>query len=171
MWGATCFSAFPLVATVFQSTLPVWGATSHLVCNCTILGISIHAPRVGSDPASVTCWYPAENFNPRSPCGERHSSAFHVILSANFNPRSPCGERRGKVGFPKFKSKFQSTLPVWGATGKITRVRPDALNFNPRSPCGERHKRSAFRAGDGVFQSTLPVWGATIGSGLSLIHI
>ena len=116
MWGATCFSAFPLVATVFQSTLPVWGATSHLVCNCTILGISIHAPRVGSDPASVTCWYPAENFNPRSPCGERHSSAFHVILSANFNPRSPCGERRDHDNGQILAGRFQSTLPVWGAT-------------------------------------------------------
>ena len=34
--------------------------------------------------------------------------------------------------------KFQSTLPVWGATGqqyKVSGLRP---HFNPRSPCGER---------------------------------
>ena len=35
---------------VFQSTLPVWGATvSLLYVLCAFLSISIHAPRVGSD--------------------------------------------------------------------------------------------------------------------------
>ena len=33
----------------FQSTLPVWGATSHLTKYDRYKLISIHAPRVGSD--------------------------------------------------------------------------------------------------------------------------
>ena len=34
--------------------------------------------------------------------------------------------------------RFQSTLPVWGATyARLYTVRP-LSSFNPRSPCGER---------------------------------
>ena len=34
--------------------------------------------------------------------------------------------------------RFQSTLPMRGATVEIQRKRLESLNFNPRSPCGER---------------------------------
>ena len=58
------------------------------------LGISIHAPRVGSDSGRTSgwpgCWY--------------------------FNPRSPCGERQKTSMVTSRAIKFQSTLPVWGAT-------------------------------------------------------
>ena len=40
-----CMFASP----VFQSTLPVWGATRKRTGEYFIHGISIHAPRVGSD--------------------------------------------------------------------------------------------------------------------------
>ena len=57
---------------VFQSTLPVWGATSTKTKASNGMTImSIHAPRVGSDHPKgrvlAGCWH----FNPRSPCGER----------------------------------------------------------------------------------------------------
>ena len=35
-------------------------------------------------------------------------------------------------------TKFQSTLPVWGATFQRCIFRPAGRYFNPRSPCGER---------------------------------
>ena len=59
-------------------------------------------------------------------------------MLANFNPRSPCGERLFALILPLSIIPFQSTLPVWGATGTGLR------------------KRTRVR-----FQSTLPVWGAT----------
>ena len=151
-------------AIVFQSTLPVWGATvaaGPLVVHRTI---SIHAPRVGSDCPPRWCTWPAPpNFNPRSPCGERLPFALRVFSTA---------------------SSFQSTLPVWGATGRGWRGRCDTRisihaprvgsdlrrrrsrrgrrDFNPRSPCGERLLALLLTI-DGVeFQSTLPVWGATV---------
>ena len=78
-------------------------------------------------------------FNPRSPCGERPYDQSNGSSCANFNPRSPCGERRGgfdddllhhaiSIHAPRAGSdvienkdfcaliKFQSTLPVRGAT-------------------------------------------------------
>ena len=65
--------------------------------------ISIHAPHVGSDGFCSTKTVPKNNFNPRSPCGERPSSEGASPLDPYFNPRSPCGERRGKPGraFPR----------------------------------------------------------------------
>ena len=63
--------------------------------SCGVLGgISIHAPRVGSDGGYCPVWLPLWHFNPRSPCGERQ----HLTIHAAQQPQ------------------FQSTLPVWGAT-------------------------------------------------------
>ena len=124
---------------IFQSTLPVWGAT---ICHGVMSvedGISIHAPRVGSDlrgsPSKVTL--------------PRFQSTLPVWGA------TPVRQRQNHTHV------FQSTLPVWGATqrvalqGHITpisihapRVGSDAPpdrpagasgHFNPRSPCGERH--------------------------------
>ena len=103
----------------FQSTLPVRGATStaciasifdqnfnprspcgerHYCPNCGayMMGISIHAPRAGSDSGVIYAPYlRIEDFNPRSPCGERQRrKGRHRRTKRHFNPRSPCGERQ-----------------------------------------------------------------------------
>ena len=83
------------------------------------MDISIHAPRVGSDspaPAPTTLW---TDFNPRSPCGERPNRPHTSPHTTDFNPRSPCGERQMLREAYDLGSKFQSTLPVWGATAKL----------------------------------------------------
>jgi hypothetical protein len=56
---------------IFQSTLPVWGATRLSGYNLFFILISIHAPRVGSDSPPNAGNTGAKYFNPRSPCGER----------------------------------------------------------------------------------------------------
>ena len=56
----------------FQSTRPVWGATSVNDGKAYLQNISIHAPRVGRD------------------AGKR----FDQVCRAYFNPRAPCGARR-----------------------------------------------------------------------------
>ena len=101
----------------FQSTLPARGATRDIARQDTVQGISIHAPREGSD-----CWHlsPAER------------------SKANFNPRSPRGERPTRLALARSMSPFQSTLPARGATVHDARQPPPGLYFNPRSPRGER---------------------------------
>ena len=153
-------------------------------------GISIHAPCVGSDVGLRVIVLDRRDFNPRSPCGERHNA--HRPLArgyTHFNPRSPCGERRDNSSPLRAQRRFQSTLPVWGATHRscrsgeyaaisihAPRVGSDSAgvqggvghdDFNPRSPCGER--RPGMRHGNYIlpFQSTLPVWGATA---VELLH-
>ena len=83
-----------VVKVQFQSTLPVGGATLLWGLSPPHPLISIHAPRGGSDTLAVTGWKVSPDFNPRSPWGERlfipHSSFCRI--------------------------KFQSTLPVGGAT-------------------------------------------------------
>ena len=82
-------------ADIFQSTLPVRGATDGQKKRVCGNPISIHAPRAGSDS---------------------FTTAGHSAEDANFNPRSPCGERPDRPNRSPCRTSFQSTLPVRGAT-------------------------------------------------------
>ena len=125
------------VQLVFQSTLPLRGATAYRfsidetliisihtplagsdVCGrISVDGefISIHTPLAGSDVAAQFGGRSPRHFNPHSPCGERLLPCVALGIRTYFNPHSPCGER---------------LLPCV-ADGIRT-------YFNPHSPCGER---------------------------------
>ena len=95
VWGATsAFSSWVKVFFAFQSTPPVWGATEQRRHPGPQDCISIHAPRVGGDARAA--W--------SRPCGRY------------FNPRPPCGGRHTSEPVKVFSMIFQSTPPVWGAT-------------------------------------------------------
>ena len=138
----------------------MWGATVNAGQVVGRSTISIHAPRGGSD-GSIGAQHSAHNnFNPRSPCGERlpaprillksrisiHaprvgsdlSGGFPFLRYPYFNPRSPCGEQQFPALYVCLILGFQSTLLVWGATSWCTRRGALPGDFNPRSPCGER---------------------------------
>ena len=124
-------------------------------------GISIHAPRMGSDRGQRRHRPHRPDFNPRSPDGERpRAPRCSTRTSRYFNPRSPDGERRLRHRNTMVTEKFQSTLPGWGATrgesnpvqscrisihaprmgsdASVCRRWFDSWHFNPRSPDGER---------------------------------
>ena len=139
------------------------GATDALLGPLEILLISIHAPRGGSDcrrcivplkffvfqstlpVGGATIPRLSKNrllfyFNPRSPWGERlQHTGVCLTRFGYFNPRSPWGERLKTNSRISKLYRFQSTLPVGGATR--------AGLFGVRNT--------------EVFQSTLPVGGAT----------
>ena len=110
-------SAITGVYTPFQSTHPSRGATTGRFCNkCSRVAISIHAPLAGCDvflPSGCSRFY---HFNPRPPCGVRHSRRMDRHC----------------------KSEFQSTHPLRGATTYTGTFSGPASNFNPRTPCGVR---------------------------------
>ena len=56
-------------------------------------GISIHALLAESDVLPQGTNRHAENFYPRSPCGERRHHNRCGSFGSHFYPRSPCGER------------------------------------------------------------------------------
>ena len=58
-------------AELFQSTRPVWGATPSQDFGFYVVGVSIHAPRVGRDLRRPSPAALAVCFNPRAPCGAR----------------------------------------------------------------------------------------------------
>ncbi len=101
---------------LFQSTLPVGGATSSQYPGTGCSSISIHAPRGGSDPVRSLLWIWEGYFNPRSPWGERLVTNLSITPETDFNPRSPWGERHIDGVFAHAGIQFQSTLPVGGAT-------------------------------------------------------
>ena len=55
------------VIELFQSTLPVRGATATPSAVMDLSGISIHAPREGSDGGDRYIVTGGKHFNPRSP--------------------------------------------------------------------------------------------------------
>ena len=148
----------------FLSTLPAWGATfdrsvgsfrnknfyprsprgerphpHHSPTHSCL--ISIHAPRVGSDPFKFPSPIQPRTFLSTLPAwGATIPGIPSNIFSVNFYPRSPRGERPAvEQGEPGKNQEFLSTLPAWGATSR------------PQSSCS-----SPFS-----FLSTLPAWGAT----------
>ncbi len=138
VWGATQGTLKVMAVEMFQSTLPVWGATGEARGRCSGGDVSIHAPRVGSDLATLTS-FPRSYVSihaPRVGSDERYPDSKRG--QSGFNPRSPCGERPTRPSSLPVVSWFQSTLPVWGAT-------PEGAGL----------------LGLLGFQSTLPVWGAT----------
>ena len=78
--------------------------------------ISIHALLAESDQRYGWLHKNADDFYPRSPCGERrHSHQSHYDPS-HFYPRSPCGERPSVVCWHSLRVTFLSTLSLRRAT-------------------------------------------------------
>ena len=131
----------------FQSTLPSRGATVVQLCKAT---------------------WAYNNFNPRSPRGERPCCGKQTTRPlAYFNPRSPRGERQHPEVFKRDGALFQSTLPSRGATFQTFKgtdvsfisihaplagsdiaalqLQRYMIDFNPRSPRGERRQMRPLR--------------------------
>ncbi len=133
--------------TLFQSTLPVRGATGSRAWH----------------------WPPDNDFNPRSPCGERQMALSYKGMSQAISIHAPRAGSDGKsAGHHTGPPQFQSTLPVRGATGTSVSPLVNHILFQSTLPV-----RGATRSGkSGLsmaarFQSTLPVRGATSVNGAS----
>ena len=147
--------------TLFQSTLPGWGAT---VRHGSVL--------------------PHLNFNPRSPDGERLLSAVRSAAYLAFQStlpgwgatrrstavyrRSPISIHAPRMGsdvvdgaHPPPDSGFQSTLPGWGAT-EFMHLDFTTSGISIHAPrMGSDAIQYEVRKDTVKFQSTLPGWGAT----------
>ena len=61
---------------IFQSTLPVWGATFDVFCALVYVGFQ----------STLPVW------------GATYQTRAYENFERDFNPRSPCGERRAPLG-------------------------------------------------------------------------
>ena len=152
---------FVVMWHLFQSTLPLRGATRVLSFLSSALSISIHAPLTGSDDDLAKVTLLIVNFNPRSPYGERHPRARGPTSDIDFNPRSPYGERPGALACSDAGLVFQSTLPLRGATFSA-RSLLDEWRISIHAPLtGSDQNSSGCQSLRFLFQSTLPLRGAT----------
>ena len=79
----------------FQSTLPARGATPAMLSARPRAAFQSTLPARGATLFALSSTLRCDNFNPRSPHGERPSSSSQSFrIPSNFNPRSPHGERR-----------------------------------------------------------------------------
>ena len=169
----------------FQSTLPGWGATAgQQVRHALAVQFQSTLPGWGATDEWRNPLPTPQNFNPRSPDGERRGRRAEALLVAeisihaprmgsddmmqciiqpngDFNPRSPDGERQ--VATSKFGQFLRISIhaPRMGSD-LFQHALPDAgHDFNPRSPDGERPTIPITATALYTFQSTLPGWGAT----------
>ena len=149
-------------ASYFNPRSPHGERHSSAPANTSPPGISIHAPRTGSD---YTALLPP--------------SSQWISIHAPRTGSDVCDSVLNSVD-----SLFQSTLPARGATDPLTNVAISCgsisihaprtgsdrntshtistqEHFNPRSPHGERHLQALKVVTDKAFQSTLPARGAT----------
>ena len=123
----------------FQSTLPEKGATHRNFAAQFKAGISIHAPREGSD----------------------FHLSFPPTTLSNFNPRSPRRERPAYYVLYHRESSISIHAPREGSDVCVNDFGSCFVYFNPRSPRRERPIRAFFCRANVQFQSTLPEKGAT----------
>ena len=192
----------------FQSTLPGWGATARVsgrFPECRNFNprspdgerqrqheqddaddcISIHAPRMGSDPLHATPKHVRQLISIHAPrmgsdvrrhriAAQAEEISIHAPRMgsdrgrrsrrsgcADFNPRSPDGERlRHMYGLASTRI-ISIHAPRMGSDPRNSSTANSWIYFNPRSPDGERRCICGMPIDYTLFQSTLPGWGAT----------
>ena len=85
-----------------------------------IVSISIHTPLAGSDGTARPWSRPCGNFNPHSPCGERQYAYRHPSVKVEISIHTPLAGSDSLLCGRYQYNKFQSTLPLRGATQIIT---------------------------------------------------
>ena len=132
----------PSLVSIFQSTLPGWGATT--ACPASIAGSQFQStlPGWGATRPPSASPNSKRNFNPRSPDGERlnltandfgyapisihaprmgsdRSLIASILSSTRISIHAPRMGSDQKLPRRRRQSQFQSTLPGWGATAKM----------------------------------------------------
>ena len=161
-WGATSHAL--LIARTessFQSTPPAWGATESFTNFRRKSIISIHAPRMGSDPDKEQKTIHYAKFQSTPPAWgatKKHTIISEIITISIHAPRM--GSDSNALIASSSLSKFQSTPPAWGATLTPLRSLNSRRNFNPRPRMGS-DQESLEQIGSCNISIHAPAWGAT----------
>ena len=127
---------------------PRRGSDRHRASStCRNWHISIHAPRRGSDDYFTSCLPAPQNFNPRSPQGERPAAYLSVAPKFAFQSTLPAGGATIVRRHLKNCGLFQSTLPAGGAT----------LAFMPRKPIDNISIHAPRRGSDLYYNAKITI--------------
>ena len=159
--GATSWARRARGIIGFQSTHPLRGATRQLCKRVDFSRISIHAPLAGCDTVKNTVNTTDFNFNPRTPCGVRHSRSPQTRNRVIFQSTHPL---RGATVQNSLSARYADIsihAPLAGCDDSDYKCHRSNQYFNPRTPCGVRRRVSPSRVRRLTFQSTHPLRGAT----------
>ena len=113
-----------------------------------LFDISIHAPRVGSDPFFQNSIQGIRLFLSTLPAwGATKTAAAWIPRMTQFLSTLPAWGATITERCRAYLNKFLSTLPAWGATHAITPLTWVIRYFYPRSPRGERHSNGFNSSG------------------------
>ena len=131
-----------LRTTTFQSTRPVWGATTRTTGR---------ACRHGQFQSTRPVW------------GATRAGSLSLSLSTYFNPRAPCGARRLARSVASIALIISIHAPRVGRDGDGGAYYQMKLLISIHAPRVGRDLEKRLHATNKllVFQSTRPVWGAT----------
>ena len=113
--------------------------------------ISIHAPRVGSDSIAITPRLNADDFNPRSPCGERRWIGDYGFSPYVISIHAP------RVGsdhdFPVFHQRLKISIhaPRVGSDSKTAQILLEILSHLNSFAPSEKKKIPFHRKEQGKF--------------------
>ena len=159
--GSDAKGAQALSPAPFQSTLPARGATDPGKDDIIFDGISIPAPRTGSD----FNFYGQQSYEYISIHAPRTGSDLPPrgrLVHPDFNPRSPHGERRPSrlARLPSVKISIHA--PRTGSDVRVAREADVAVRISIHAPRTGSDLQKKQQVDEGkIFQSTLPARGAT----------
>ena len=93
VWGATARNRAIRSLRAFQSTLPVWGATTTTTCQKIDKTFQSTLPVWGATKLSITTTFSISISIHAPRVGSDRRTIFVSSRKSYFNPRSPCGER------------------------------------------------------------------------------
>ena len=99
MRGATIRTVDYVLASLFQSTRPMRGATDGANLRLIPAIVSIHAPHAGRDTNPAEQEPHPNSFNPRAPCGARPVTAVNRLDEVVVSIHAPHAGRDGKRGY------------------------------------------------------------------------
>ena len=141
------------------------GETLFFLQYSTNTSISIHSPRAGRDYGGGAKNYQCRRFQSTLPVrGETAVVPDSTCVCVDFNPLSPCGERHQNRRRNDANLSISIHSPRAGRDGILPGgIIAPILNFNPLSPCGERQIQIGNVKGDGTISIHSPRAGRDFG--------
>ena len=168
MRGATSTKQRDTNSGIFQSTHPLRGATSCPADSSDFSsGFQSTHPLRGATRPAASSRFPADNFNPRTPCGVRPEQTPAITVSGVFQSTHPLRGATYQNKLTLSNAIFQSTHPLRGATCGETEWKCSVCGISIHAPlAGCDQVCSSAKCFAFIFQSTHPLRGATLRLGL-----
>ena len=147
----------------FQSTCPLRGTTYFSMRARQSPWISIHVPLAGHDEVEIDEY--AAQFQFQSTCPLRGTTSMWTTmfrLPFDFNPRAPCGARHTTSAANKQAKQISIHVPLAGHDDGVRQGEAALVIFQSTCPLRGTTKNCVIAPAEVRFQSTCPLRGTTV---------